>query len=183
MNSFIEILHNIFTMSGSITIVMVGMFIIAFLGYLLGRINIKGVFLGTAGVFLIALLFGYLFTLDGLKLIPFFDHFYIENTSSEVVGHYKMIETFGLVFFVTSVGFMAGPNFFHDFKQNAKSYILLGVVIILIGSALAWGFALLPGINSAYSTGVLSGALTSTPAFAAAKAGVEAGQEDRCQFR
>lgn len=177
MNSFIEILHNIFTMSGSITIVMVGMFIIAFLGYLLGRINIKGVFLGTAGVFLIALLFGYLFTLDGLKLIPFFDHFYIENTSSEVVGHYKMIETFGLVFFVTSVGFMAGPNFFHDFKQNAKSYILLGVVIILIGSALAWGFALLPGINSAYSTGVLSGALTSTPAFAAAKAGVEAGSE------
>lgn len=164
-------------MSGSITIVMVGMFIIAFLGYLLGRINIKGVFLGTAGVFLIALLFGYLFTLDGLKLIPFFDHFYIENTSSEVVGHYKMIETFGLVFFVTSVGFMAGPNFFHDFKQNAKSYILLGVVIILIGSALAWGFALLPGINSAYSTGVLSGALTSTPAFAAAKAGVEAGSE------
>jgi putative transport protein len=177
MDFLIDILYNIFTMSGNITVVMVGMFVIAFLGYILGRINIKGVFLGTAGVFLIALLFGYLFTLDGLQNIPFLNHFFISDATSEVVGYYKMIETFGLIFFVTSVGFMAGPNFFHDFKRNAKSYILLGVVIVLIGSVLAWIFALIPGIGSAYSTGILSGALTSTPAFAAAKAGVAAGSE------
>jgi putative transport protein len=177
MDSLINILHNIFTMSSDITVVMVGMFVIAVIGYTLGRITIKGVFLGTAGVFLIALLFGYLFTLDGLQIVPFLDHFYIENTSDKVVGYYKMIETFGLIFFVTSVGFMAGPNFFHDFKTNAKSYILLGTVIIMIGSALAWLFALIPGVGSAYSTGILSGALTSTPAFAAAKAGVAASSE------
>ena len=170
-------LHNIFTMSSDITIVMVGMFVIAMVGYLLGRIEIKGVFLGTAGVFLIALLFGWLFSLDGLQGIPFLDHFYIESASDKVVSHYKMVETFGLIFFVTSVGFMAGPNFFHDFKKNAKSYIFLGAVIVLIGSALAWIFALIPGIGSAYSTGILSGALTSTPAFAAAKAGVDAASE------
>ncbi len=171
MDNFMEFLHNIFTMSNNVTIVMLGMFIIALFGYALGRIHIKGVFLGTAGVFLIALLFGYVFTIAELQYIPFLDHFYIENASDPIVSQYKMLENFGLVLFVTSVGFIAGPKFFHDFKANARSYILLGTVIVLVGSALAWGFALFPGIGSAYSTGILSGALTSTPAFAAAKAG------------
>lgn len=177
MNVMMDIFHNIFSMPSSLTTVMVGMFVIAVLGYGLGRIQVKGVFLGTAGVFLIALLFGYLFTIDGLQYVPFLDHFYIESASDDVVGYYKMLETFGLVFFVTSVGFMAGPNFFHDFKNNARSYILIGVVIILIGSILAWFFALIPGIGSAYSTGILSGALTSTPAFAAAKVCVDPSNE------
>ncbi|MBQ8427600.1 MAG: hypothetical protein IJX16_07585, partial [Clostridia bacterium] len=40
-----------------------GLFLITTLGYMLGRITIKGVSLGTAGVFLVAILFGFLCTL------------------------------------------------------------------------------------------------------------------------
>ena len=46
----------------------------------------------------------------------------------------------------------------------------LGAIIILIGAVCTVIFALIPGIGSDYSTGILSGALTSTPAFSAAKA-------------
>ena len=37
---------------------MLSVFLIAALGYLLGRITIKGISLGTAGVFVIALVYG-----------------------------------------------------------------------------------------------------------------------------
>ena len=42
----------------TITFLMFCVFAITAVGYLLGRITIKGVNLGTAGVFIIALLFG-----------------------------------------------------------------------------------------------------------------------------
>ena len=49
----------------------------------------------------------------------------------------KIVENLGLVFFVTSVGFIAGPNFFKNMKHNFKSYVLLGIVIILSGGLTA----------------------------------------------
>ena len=44
-----------------ITFLMFSIFVITIAGYALGRITIKGVSLGTAGVFIIALLFGCFF--------------------------------------------------------------------------------------------------------------------------
>ena len=44
-----------------ITFLMFSLLIITFLGYALGRISIKGVNLGTAGVFIVALLYGCFF--------------------------------------------------------------------------------------------------------------------------
>ena len=100
-------------------------FVIAGLGYLLGRITIKGVSLGTAGVFIVALLFGaFLYTplANQLKV----------GGSTYVSNALKIVENLGLILFVTSVGFIAGPSFFGDLKKNFKSYILLGVIIILM---------------------------------------------------
>ena len=45
----------------SIAFLMFSVFLIAAVGYLLGRITIKGVSLGTAGVFIVALLYGCFF--------------------------------------------------------------------------------------------------------------------------
>ena len=45
----------------SITFLMFTVFGIATVGYLLGRVTVKGVSLGTAGVFIIALLYGCFF--------------------------------------------------------------------------------------------------------------------------
>ena len=154
---------------GSAAVVLLGAFFITFLGYCLGRISIKGVSLGTAGVFLTALLFGYLFTLPGLENIPVLSKFFIADASASAMDSYGFIGDVGLVLFVTAVGSIAGPNFFRDLKKNAKTYLPMGAIIIIIGAGVAAAFALIPGIGSAFASGVLSGALTSTPAFSAAK--------------
>ena len=154
---------------GSAAVVLIGAFFITFLGYCLGRISIKGVSLGTAGVFLIALLFGYLFTLEGLQNIPVISKFFIADASAAAMDSYGFIGDIGLVLFVTAVGSIAGPKFFRDLKKNAKTYLPMGALIIVIGAGVATAFALIPGIGSAFASGVLSGALISTPAFSAAK--------------
>lgn len=151
------------------TALLAGIFIVAGLGYLLGSISVKGVSLGTAGVFLVAILFGYLCTLPGLAEIPVLKSFFIADSSATLNGYYsKVIQNIGLVLFVTSVGFIAGPNFFKNLKKNAKSFVLLGGLIIFFGALVAVLFALIPGIGPEFSVGVLSGALTTTPGFSAA---------------
>ncbi len=136
------------------------------LGYALGRIDIKGVSLGTAGVFIVALLFGAFF---GSKFLS-------PEVGTSMNNILKTVENIGLVFFVTAVGFIAGPNFFKDLRKNYKSYVSLGLIIIIIGGASCVGCLYLAralGDNSmelpAMLVGVLSGSLTSTPAFSAAK--------------
>ncbi len=151
-------------------------------GYLLGRITVKGVSLGDAGVFIVALICGALF-------------FHVNESGALITGLTKkaydftaglsLIESLGLILFVTSVGFIAGPKFFGNFKRNFKSYVLLGLIIILAGGLAAVGCIYmgdLIGYGSSIETregfvamivGLLSGSLTSTPAFSAAKATVD----------
>ncbi|MBE6708334.1 MAG: permease [Ruminococcaceae bacterium] len=162
-----------------ISFLLLCVFGILFGGYALGRITIKGVSLGDAGVFIVALLFGAL------------GYGYLENDMIVEGVNYAeesltIIENLGLVLFVTSVGFIAGPKFFGNLKKNFKSYVLLGLIIILAGGAAAVGCIYLGrGIGfgasiensdgfTAMIVGLLSGSLTSTPAFSAAKATVSA---------
>ena len=142
-------------------------FLVLALGYLLGSITIKGVSLGTAGVFLVAILFGWICT-----QIPsdwaVLGKFSLNSDSSVVKWLGGPIQNIGLVLFVGSVGFIAGPNFFKDLKKNFKTYILLGVIIILSGTAVAVICTLLTDYGPEFWSGVLSGALTSTPGYSAA---------------
>ena len=148
-------------------------FLIAALGYLLGRITIKGVSLGTAGVFIVALLFGAFF------YNPLVEQLKVGGTTY-VTNALKIVENLGLILFVTAVGFIAGPNFFGDFKRNFKSYIVLGLLIIIIGGLSCAACIIFDNKVygrdleevSAMLVGLLSGSLTSTPAFSAAKATV-----------
>ncbi len=168
-----EFINALFSLKAN-TIVLCGAFLVAFLGYALGYVQVKGLSLGTAGVFLVALLFGYLCTVPALENIPLLSKFYIGESSDAVLDGYGFLGDIGLVLFVTAVGCIAGPNFFRNLKKNVKSYVPLGAVIIITGAIVAVLFALIPGIGSAFSTGILSGALTSTPAFSAAKQVAEA---------
>ncbi len=153
----------------NIAALLAGLFIVTALGYLLGRITVKGVSLGTAGVFLVAILFGYLCTLIPEKL-PILGVFHLEEGVSNVEFYKKVIQNVGLVMFVGSVGFIAGPKFFRDLAKNFKTYILMGVVIILAGTAVAVIYALIPDAGGKeFAAGVLSGALTSTPGYSAAE--------------
>jgi len=156
-----------------ITFLLFCVFAIAAVGYALGRITIKGVNLGTAGVFIVALLFGCFFYSPLEAQLGLGDTSYAEKAL-------KVIESMGLILFVTSVGFIAGPKFFSNMKKNFKSYILLGLVIILaggisavgciyMGKFIGYGAAETSEGFTAMIVGLLSGSLTSTPAFSAAK--------------
>lgn len=125
---------------------LLALFLIAALGYLIGAIKVKGIELGTAGVLLVALVFG---------------HFGCEMPA--------LIRNVGLALFVTSVGFIAGPKFFRNFKQNAKSYILLGFIIILTGALSCALLIAVSGVQPELMVGLMTGALTSTPGLAAAQ--------------
>lgn len=120
-------------------------FLIAALGYLIGGIKVGGIELGTAGVLLIAMVFG---------------HFGVEIPS--------FVNELGIVCFVTSVGFIAGPKFFRNLKKNAKSYVILGTLIILAGALSCAAIISVAKVPSSLAVGILAGSLTSTPGLAAA---------------
>ncbi|MBQ6065915.1 MAG: permease [Clostridia bacterium] len=154
----------------AITFLTFTVFLIAAAGYLLGKITVKGVNLGTAGVFIMALVYGvFLYKHLGTQLQV--------NEVTFVKDALKIVENVGLVLFVTAVGYIAGPNFFRNLKKNFKSYIVLGLIIILSAGLSAIAVLYIGGRFTdlpkeefkAIVVGLLSGALTSTPAFSAAK--------------
>ena len=165
---------GVVTISG-ITFLMFSIFAIIAVGFALGRITVKGISLGDAGVFIIALVFGCLFYSQLEAQLPGF-------TDKAL----KIVENLGLILFVTSVGFIAGPKFFGNFKKNFKSYVVLALVVILAGGLAAvgciyFGRGVMGEENheefTAMIVGLLSGSLTSTPAFSAAKATVSEAYE------
>lgn len=164
----IELFNGLVRINGIVFFIFI-VAIVILLGYLLGRISIRGVTLGTAGVFIVALIVGAVFK-DSIVAIKV-------SEAGDFATAFKTMENLGLVFFVTSVGFIAGPNFFTNLKKYFTSYILLGIIIILFGGLTCAGCYFV-GVGSeadhdyfiSMLVGILSGALTSTPAFSAAKA-------------
>jgi len=173
------VLFNGVVTATGIAFLMLSVLLISALGYALGRIEIGGVSLGTAGVFIVAILFGGLF-------YPTLTNTLVQSDVSYVKNALKIVENIGLIFFVTSVGFIAGPKFFSNLKVNFKSYVLLGIVIILAGGLTAIACIFIGRASgetdfkrlTAMVVGLLSGSLTSTPAFSAAKATVAPEYED-----
>jgi len=165
-----------FSASTGVSFMMLCLFAVIAVGYLLGRITIKGISLGTAGVFIMALVFGCFFYKDLSASLTVGEETFVKEAL-------KVVENLGLMFFVTAVGFIAGPSFVSNFKKNFKSYVLLGLVIIVSGSiaciactVIGRNFTDLTNAElTAMMTGIFSGALTSTPAFSASKDAVAEG--------
>ncbi len=122
------------------------LFIIVCLGVLLGEIRLRGVSLGTSGVFFVALLFGHF----GLDVLP-------------------DIRTLGVVLFVYAVGLSAGPRFFKTFHKRGASFVCIAASTVAVGFIAAAAMEALFHFGPALSTGVFTGALTSTPGLAAAQ--------------
>lgn len=141
-------------------------FLIAAVGYLMGGIEIKGISLGTAGVLLMALLFGVIansvgsFTVGGKT---------IELFSDGIKSMYSLISNIGTAMFVTAVGLIAGPKFFRNFNKSMIAYIWMGIIIIAVGVGTALVLKFVSGMSSSMTIGLLTGALTSTPGLSAAK--------------
>ena len=161
-----------------ISFLMFSTFVCIFFGFLLGRITIKGISLGSSGVFIIALIYGAIFSS------------HIKSTISQKMKNgdsidissngLKILENIGLILFIDSVGFISGPNFFKNLKKNFKSYIFVGLCVIAISTFTCVIIFYIAKKNiknveefSPMMVGIFAGALTSTPAFSAAKATVD----------
>ena len=99
---------------GNTSTLLLVVFSVLFFGYVLGRIKIKEISLGDAGVFLVALLVGALFfgiDKNGALLFNL-------SKNYDFSQGLALIESLGLILFVTSVGYMAGPRFLQNLKRN-----------------------------------------------------------------
>jgi len=121
------------------------LFLIIALGFMLGRIQIKGLSLDVSAVIFIALLFGHF----GV-IIP------------------KELGNMGLVLFIFTIGIQAGPGFFDSFRSKGKTLIIL--TLLIVGSACLTGilFKYILDIDTPSIVGLIAGALTSTPGLAVA---------------
>ncbi len=121
------------------------LFLIIAIGFIIGRIKIKGISLDISAVIFVALVFGHY----GYQ-IP------------------KDFQYLGLVLFIFTIGIQAGPSFFESFKQNGRHLALLAAVLIISAGAITFCVSYFGGIDKSLSIGLLNGSLTSTPGLAAA---------------
>jgi len=121
------------------------LFLIILIGFLIGRIKIKGISLDVSGVIFVALVFGHY----GI-VVP------------------KDFQNLGLVLFIFTIGIQAGPSFFESFKKNGRELGILASILIISSGTIAYLIFHFLGIDKGLVIGLLNGALTSTPGLAAA---------------
>ena len=121
------------------------LFIIIALGFIIGRIKIRGISLDVSAVIFVALLFGhYGYT------VP------------------KDIQYIGLLLFIFTVGIQAGPGFFHAFKSKGIQLSIMAGTLVLSSAIITVVMAYIFHIDMKIATGLFTGALTSTPGLAVA---------------
>ena len=94
------------------------LFVIMALGIALGKVKIKGIGLDLSAVIFVAMAVG-----------AVYHYFGISFQFSEVINR------FGLVLFIYTIGMQAGPSFFESFKSYGYKIFSL-VTIILVSGAL-----------------------------------------------
>jgi putative transport protein len=127
---------------------LVALFLALSLGTLLGAVRIAGVSLGPAGALFAGLALS--------ALLPD-----LADTVPRLVG------TLGLTLFAYTIGLAGGPSFFSGLRRNART-ILAAVVVVAAVAALAGLLGRAIGLTPAEAAGVYAGAMTNTPALAAA---------------
>ena len=162
---------------GTILTPLFAVFLIAALGYALGGIKIKGISLGTAGVLVVALIYGIVTTKIGYVndagevvtgAFKFGDKV-IHLFNSTVKSNYTFVSNLGTDLFVTAVGLIAGPKFFRNFNKKTIGYVLMGLVVIATGVGITALCIGLFKVETPMALGLMTGALTSTPGLSAAK--------------
>lgn len=118
-------------------------------GTAFGKLKVRGVGLGVAGVLFAGLVLGH------LKLAP----------HHEVLD---FVREFGLILFVYTLGLQIGPGFFASLRARGLMLNLFAASIVLLGTAVAATLILTGRVPITAGSGLLSGATTNTPSLAAA---------------
>jgi putative transport protein len=123
------------------------LFLVAAIGYPLGRIKIRGSQLGVAAVLFVGLAAG---ALSPTLALP------------------DIVYMLGLAIFVYTVGLASGPAFVASLRRDGLRHNALAVGVLVLAMLLALGAQRLLGLDGALAAGLFAGALTNTPALAGA---------------
>jgi putative transport protein len=81
----------------------------------------------------------------------------------------EIVSTLGLIIFVYTIGIQSGPAFFASFRDQGKRANLLAICVLVFGALLSLGIGHALHWSRGSIAGLFSGALTNTPAVAAAR--------------
>jgi putative transport protein len=81
----------------------------------------------------------------------------------------EVVPTLGLIIFVYAVGIHSGPAFFDSFRKQGYRSSLLTVAVLLLGTGITLAFSYTMPLPGPRAAGLFCGALTNTPALAAAR--------------
>lgn len=123
------------------------LFLVAGIGYPLGRLKIGESSLGVAAVLFVGLAFG---ALDPSLKLP------------------EIMYQLGLALFVYTVGLSSGPGFLASFRGKGLRDNLFAIAVIVAAAGMSVAAHLVLGLRGAQTAGLFAGSLTNTPALAAA---------------
>ncbi len=149
-----EFIVNLFA-GTNIASILIYLCITAFVGLSLGKLSIKGVRLGIAGVLFI-----------GIFLSHAKNYFGSTPLDPQILS---FVKEFGLILFVYSIGISVGPRFAGSFKNDGMKLNLLAVLYIILGVIATICLYYATGLDKSVIVGILSGAVTNTPSLGAAQ--------------
>jgi len=131
------------------------LFVVLACGAALGAVKVKGVSLGPAGALFAGL---GLSAIDERLAIP------------EVIG------SVGLALFTYGIGLSSGPQFFASLRSQARTLGVVGITLVL-AAAIVHVLGLVLSLGQGTVAGLYAGALTNTPALAAARDALDGSNE------
>ncbi|EFM0180042.1 putative transporter [Escherichia coli] len=126
--------------------------LVAVVGVFIGNVKFRGVGLGIGGVLFGGIIVGHFVSQAGMTL------------SSDML---HVIQEFGLILFVYTIGIQVGPGFFASLRVSGLRLNLFAVLIVIIGGLVTAILHKLFDIPLPVVLGIFSGAVTNTPALGA----------------
>lgn len=125
---------------------------VAVVGLFIGNVKFRGIGLGIGGVLFGGIIVGHFVSQAGMTL------------SSDML---HVIQEFGLILFVYTIGIQVGPGFFASLRVSGLRLNLFAVLIVIIGGLVTAILHKLFDIPLPVVLGIFSGAVTNTPALGA----------------
>ena len=126
--------------------------LVAVVGLFIGNVKFRGIGLGIGGVLFGGIIVGHFVSQAGMTL------------SSDML---HVIQEFGLILFVYTIGIQVGPGFFASLRVSGLRLNLFAVLIVIIGGLVTAILHKLFDIPLPVVLGIFSGAVTHTPALGA----------------
>ena len=126
--------------------------LVAVVGLFIGNVKFRGIGLGIGGVLFGGNIVGHFVSQAGMTL------------SSDML---HVIQEFGLILFVYTIGIQVGPGFFASLRVSGLRLNLFAVLIVIIGGLVTAILHKLFDIPLPVVLGIFSGAVTNTPALGA----------------